>query len=271
MLSIVLGVFLLATAGLKIHGLYTDPYAQESILLTPRLLVAVIEVEILLGLWLLSGLAMRGAWLAALAFFAAGASANVYLAVEGQRSCGCFGRVEVNPWFTLGLDLTATLALLLCRPPPLSVLPSPQAKAYLFKTALAAGAAVVLIGGACLLWNDDLDAALSQLRGEAITVEPDPTDVGEGAAGEKRTFSVQLSNRSAKTVRILGGTTSCSCIATNDLPITIAPGATETISVEVRFRGSPGRFLHRFYLYTDAEGQRVVVARFMGRLTASGK
>jgi hypothetical protein len=146
-LSIVLGVLLLATAGLKIHGLYTDPYAQESILLTPRLLVAVIEVEILLGLWLLSGLAMRAAWLAALAFFAAGASANVYLAVEGQRSCGCFGRVEVNPWATLGIDVTATLALLLCRPPPLSVLPSPQAKAYLFKTALAAGAAVVLIGG----------------------------------------------------------------------------------------------------------------------------
>ena len=212
-----------------------------------------------------------GAWTAALGFFSTVAGVSLYLALVGQTSCGCFGTVAVNPWATLGLDLTAILALLLCRPPPLSVLPSPQAKAYLFKTALAAGAAVVLIGGACLLWNDDLDAALSQLRGEAITVEPDPTDVGEGAAGEKRTFSVQLSNRSAKTVRILGGTTSCSCIATNDLPITIAPGATETISVEVRFRGSPGRFLHRFYLYTDAEGQRVVVARFMGRLTASGK
>jgi len=61
-LSVVLGLFLLVTAGLKIHGLYTDPYSEESILLTPRLLVAVIEVEIVLGLWLLSGLVPRAAW-----------------------------------------------------------------------------------------------------------------------------------------------------------------------------------------------------------------
>jgi hypothetical protein len=39
-LSLVPGVFLLVTAGLKIHGLYSDPYAQESTLLTPQLLVA---------------------------------------------------------------------------------------------------------------------------------------------------------------------------------------------------------------------------------------
>ena len=245
------------------------PYAQESILLTPRLLVAVIELEILLGLWLLSGLAKRAAWAAALVFFAAGTAANLYLAVEGQRSCGCFGRVEVNPWVTLGLDLTAILTLLLCRPPALSVLPLPQAKAYFFKMALAAGAAGVVIGGGYLLWKDDLDAALAQLRGEAVTVEPAVTDVGEGTAGEKRTFSVQLNNRSAKTVRILGGTTTCSCIVTEDLPVTIAPNQSRELKVQIRFRGSPGRFQHRFHLYTDSPEMPWVGARFRGRVVAT--
>jgi hypothetical protein len=265
-LRVVLGLFLLGAAGLKIHGLFSGSSVRDSLLSSPRLQVATIEVELLLGAWLLSGWWLVGAWTAALGFFGIVAGVSLYLALVGQTSCGCFGAVAVNPWATLGIDVTATLALLLCRPPQSSGLLSPQSKAYSFKTALTVGAALVPMGGACLLWNDDLDAVLAQLRGEAVTVEPALTDVGKGKAGEKRTFSVQLSNRSAKTVRILGGTTSCSCIATNDLPITIAPGATETITVEVRFRGSPGRFQHRYYLYTDADGQRVVIARFTGRL-----
>ena len=48
-LRVVLGLFLLIAAGLKIHGLLFDPSAQESILSSPRFQVATIEVEILLG------------------------------------------------------------------------------------------------------------------------------------------------------------------------------------------------------------------------------
>lgn len=64
-----LGVFLLIAAGLKAYGLAFDPLSQDSFLASPRLLIATIGVEILLGLWLLSGWSARAAWVAALGFF----------------------------------------------------------------------------------------------------------------------------------------------------------------------------------------------------------
>ncbi|HMO36294.1 MAG TPA: hypothetical protein PKA06_09635 [Gemmatales bacterium] len=44
-----LGLFLLITAGLKIHALIVDPYGQDSFLLQPWMQLAVIEIEVLLG------------------------------------------------------------------------------------------------------------------------------------------------------------------------------------------------------------------------------
>jgi hypothetical protein len=263
-LSVVLGLFLLVTAGLKIHGVYTDPYSQESILLTPRLLVALIEIEIVLGLWLLSGLAPRAAWLASLVFFTLGAAANLYMAFEGQRSCGCFGRVEVSPWLSLTLDVAAVAALLTLRPARGEQLRAAPWLQGLLRTAGGAVVFLVLIGGALLLCCDDPQRVLAQLRGELRTVEPPVTDVGEGRPGEQRTFTIQLANRTPAPVRILGGTSSCACVATDDLPLTLNAGETRSMTVQIRFRGSPGRFQQRFVLYTDSDEKRWVTARFAG-------
>jgi hypothetical protein len=65
----VLGGFLLVAAGLKAHGLALDPFTEGSVLASARLQVATIEIEIVLGLWLLSGWSILGAWTSALIFF----------------------------------------------------------------------------------------------------------------------------------------------------------------------------------------------------------
>jgi hypothetical protein len=36
---------------------------------------------------------------------------SLYLALAGQRSCGCFGRMTVSPWLTLIFDIAAMAAL----------------------------------------------------------------------------------------------------------------------------------------------------------------
>jgi hypothetical protein len=99
-LSLVLGIFLLSAAALKAQGLVTDPLAQDSFLASPRLLVATIEIESILGLWLLSGWWPRASWAATLVFFGILAGTSFYLGWAGQSSCGCFGRVRVSPWLT---------------------------------------------------------------------------------------------------------------------------------------------------------------------------
>jgi hypothetical protein len=79
LIRVALGTFLLVAAGLKAHSLVTDPLSQEAFFASPRLLIATIEVEIVLGLWLLSGWFVRAAWLTALGFFGLLAGVSLYL------------------------------------------------------------------------------------------------------------------------------------------------------------------------------------------------
>jgi hypothetical protein len=44
------------------------------------------------------------------------AMVSFYKAILGEKSCGCFGEVTVNPWFTMLFDLLIVLVLLKVRP-----------------------------------------------------------------------------------------------------------------------------------------------------------
>jgi hypothetical protein len=261
-------MLLLVAAGLKVHSLALDPLSHGPFLGSPRLLIAAIEVESVLGLWLLSGWSVRAAWMSALGFFTVLAAASLYLALTGQRSCGCLGQVEASPWLMFGLDAGAVAALALCRPAHTAAIAPGLWGGQALK--IVAGAAVLLAlgSGVFLLGFPGPTEALAWLRGEAITVEPAVCDVGTGRAGERQTFRVHLTNRTDRPVRLVGGTTSCRCMATNDLPQSLAPGETGTIEVAIQFVGSPGRFRQHFVLFTDDERQPKVVARFSGQVIA---
>jgi len=41
-IRVAVGLYLLAAGGLKVHGLITDPFAQESLLFSPRLIIGAI-------------------------------------------------------------------------------------------------------------------------------------------------------------------------------------------------------------------------------------
>jgi hypothetical protein len=113
-----LGAFLLVAAVLKTHGLSLGPVAEDSFLSSPRLQIAAIEIEILLGLFLLSKLARQLTWLAAIGFFTIAAGLSLYQALDRQPSCGCFGAVSVDPRATLVLDILILTGLVICRPLP---------------------------------------------------------------------------------------------------------------------------------------------------------
>jgi hypothetical protein len=113
----VLGVLLLAAAGLKAQGLGVDAVGRLGILSAAEFQLAVIEYEVFLGVWLLSGRRPLGAWLLALVTFSGFAVVSFYQGWIGQTSCGCMGQlVTLSPWYALGIDLVAITALLLARP-----------------------------------------------------------------------------------------------------------------------------------------------------------
>lgn len=117
LLRIAVGLILLIAAALKGHGLMQGSLAEDSFVASPHLQIVAIEVELLLGLWLLSGRRLRAAWAAAVGFFAIMACVSLYLALDGQQSCGCAGSaVTISPWLTFTLDTVVTAALLVWRP-----------------------------------------------------------------------------------------------------------------------------------------------------------
>ncbi len=115
-LRLALGVLLLTTAGLKGYQLASEPVLGSGLLESRWFLIFVVEFELFFGLWLLSGLLPKVTWAAALACFCMFTCISIYKAVSGHATCGCFGKVEVNPWLTAALDLFIILVLLYFRP-----------------------------------------------------------------------------------------------------------------------------------------------------------
>ena len=112
-----LGVLLIAAALLKGHQLMTEPVANRDIWSYRPFLIFQIESELALGIWLLSGLFRRLAWLISLMCFSLFCCVTLYRAMTGAISCGCFGKVQINPWLTLVLvDLPAVVALIAFKP-----------------------------------------------------------------------------------------------------------------------------------------------------------
>ena len=88
----------------------TDSSSELSVVTT------VPEFELFLGIVLLAGLWPQVTWYAAVLFFGALAGLSLYKGLSGDASCGCFGKVQVSPWYTLALDILAVAALLVWRP-----------------------------------------------------------------------------------------------------------------------------------------------------------
>ena len=109
--TLLVGVLLLIAGALSgyaliVSGVAVAPFAE---------LLRVIA-EIILGLWLISGLEHRTTWwLATLTFLAfAGYSAVRFFA--GKATCGCFGMVHVHPLYTLVMDLVILAGLVYVKP-----------------------------------------------------------------------------------------------------------------------------------------------------------
>jgi len=113
----ILGLLLLTGAVLKGYELLTTPTANTDIWSNRYFLIFVVEFELSLGIWLLSGLFKRAAWLVTLGCFSLFCCITLYKGLTGAASCGCFGNVHVNPWITLFvIDLPAVLLLMIFRP-----------------------------------------------------------------------------------------------------------------------------------------------------------
>jgi len=129
----VAGLVLIIASALKIEQLLTVPIISTGFWESWEFFLIQIPLELGLGIWLLCGLFKKAAWLAAVISFALFIAVTLQKALAGYESCGCFGRVDVNPWITLtAVDVSLFLGLLIFRPIGLKLLPPPWPSAKRF-------------------------------------------------------------------------------------------------------------------------------------------
>jgi hypothetical protein len=179
---------LLVAAGLKARQLSSQPLSGSGLFASRWFLISVVEMEIFFGLWLAIDLcyvrfmgntsAQGPTWLATLSLFSAFAFVALWKALSGQASCGCFGNVEVNPWYTTTLDVLIVLLLISLRPRKRLI--PPWADLRLLLTRLGAVLAVWLIVGGAVGYatSSYTDTTLSTLGeivgdGKIVVLEPE--------------------------------------------------------------------------------------------------
>jgi Protein of unknown function (DUF1573) len=181
------------------------------------------------------------------------ASAEAYFA--GNASCGCFGSVEVNPLYVLIFDVFVACAFGFCRP-----IEQPDSKLHLpsFLRPIVGGIVLsLLVLGAMSVVYRDPSAALAKLRGKSVEVTPLVLDIGKQPGGSEVVSSVRVANRSTVAVRIVGGSSDCSCIVTEKLPRTLQPGEEADLPVRVKLPKAVGAFHRQAYLWTDADERKL--------------
>jgi thiol-disulfide isomerase/thioredoxin len=125
-ITVVAGLVLIVASVLKIHQLLTEPIVSKGFWESWEFFLIQIPLELGLGIWLVCGLFRKAAWMLAVLAFGLFIVVTLQKGLIGAESCGCFGRVKVNPWITLlAIDIPLFLGLVIFRPKGLKLLPPP--------------------------------------------------------------------------------------------------------------------------------------------------
>jgi thiol-disulfide isomerase/thioredoxin len=127
------GLVLIIASVLKSHQLLTEPIISKGFWESWQFFLIQIPLELGLGIWLVCGLFRKAAWLLGVLSFGLFIGVTLQKGLTGAESCGCFGRVHVNPWITFSaMDVPFFVLLLIFRPKGEKLLPPPWPSARHF-------------------------------------------------------------------------------------------------------------------------------------------
>ncbi|HUY32971.1 MAG TPA: hypothetical protein VMV69_09335 [Pirellulales bacterium] len=266
-----LGLALIATGALKAEAFLDPGQPAGGPSLSPLLLFVAVEVEFILGVWLISGLAPRLSWVAVLSCFAMFACTALYLLLTGAPGCGCLGRLPARPSVLLGFDIGTLAVLAVLRPQRanrVSRTPACDERSKAPWSALfgIAGAVLFVVAIAFSVFGSP-QALGVWLRGERVVISPRFVRLGHGKAGERKRVDFEIRNMTDRTVTVFGATWDCSCNATEGLPAHVPAGGAVTLHALVKFAEARGQFSQRVCFYTDSPEQWSVVAVVQGHVT----
>ncbi len=120
------GLLLIVASVLKAHQMLTEPIVSKGLWESWVFFLIAVPLELGLGVWLVSGLFRKAGWLLGVLSFGFFVGVTAYKAITGELTCGCFGKINVNPWMTLlTIDVPLFVLLLIFFPRREKLLPPP--------------------------------------------------------------------------------------------------------------------------------------------------
>jgi hypothetical protein len=185
-----------------------------------------IQIELALALWLLSGYRHHLSLATGAMFFLGAIASNVRSIWLNKTSCGCFGNIEIPPEMTLCLNISLVVAI---------ASSLRYSKITNFTSALKIGRdgwifslSVFTLLGAAMIQLGKIHYAPKQLA------MPDSIDLGVIELGEQKEISIPIKNVTGKEICIWGGKTTCSCASIDGLPFVLPSGFEKEIRILVR-------------------------------------
>jgi hypothetical protein len=251
---ILLGLLLLTAGALKGYERLTSPPDSAGAFWGARWLQLLwVELELGLGVWLLSGYRQRTARWAALVCFAMFAAVNAYQVWRGAPSCGCFGALYIPPLASLALDGCCLAGLALIR--PASEVPIRRSTPYLPASRLNRFTCAAACMGCGVLVAIKL-VATPPLQGD-VKIEPAYHDFGPSEQHQVLSHTFTLTNSADRPVEVVRASSTCGCVAAEGaVGRWVAPGETLAFPVSLKTVNYDGVRDGQFTLFYRAAGDR---------------
>lgn len=225
-----IGAVLVAAAALKGYEYATWGVVSGAWIDSPWLSLVLAEGEFLLGALLVLGLWPTFTLRTAVACFAVFSLVALFKGLHGEESCGCFGAVEINPWYVFVFDAVAVAALL--------ALPKVCGRRLSgHRSSLLRGALTLALVACALLLG--AEAASPLFEGGSSFVHQVTPIFGSGELVVK--CDLPVVNTYAKAVSFSNVQASCGCSKAELRQTDLAPGARTFLHLEVHMGPNGGQ------------------------------
>lgn len=110
--TILIAAVMILAAVLKYHRLVAQPSFGHSVLDSQAFVYSLILVEVFVSCFLLSGMRPGLAWVVIAFLFSSFAVISLQKAIVGDEHCGCFGVIDISPFFVFAGDVAVLLSAL---------------------------------------------------------------------------------------------------------------------------------------------------------------
>jgi hypothetical protein len=238
-----------------------EPTAETMLLAGRWTKAFVIQAEVLLAIWLLSGIYAAAARRTAIGLFAVFASYSAYLIWKGIPSCSCFGAIDTSPVLVLSLDILLVISLVNAIPPSNNDLQRVSGR-------FVGMAHLMLLTGGFLGWLMlGNEAATFGFAGKPLSVSSDVVDFGSNSGNSPGSKTFEIVNHTPQSVSLVGCSARCNCNVGVEFPYRLEPGESVSIPLRIPAGIAPGEFRFPIRFFTDHPKLTALAITCAGRVT----